>query len=120
MATEKQKKFIQILSVNLGNAKPKSLYEMLLEAGYEKSTAKQQSGVLFGIKDEMKSIVNKMIEKRNAAIDKLNDDKLTNSSARDNAYIADILTKNIELLSGRPTDRNKIDITDVEIKLQNL
>lgn len=105
--TERQKKFIQLLSVNLGNKKPKSIYDMLLEAGYSNTVAKQQSTILNteGVKRELKPIVNQLEAKRQVAIDALTDEKINNSLARDITAIIDILTKNTQLLGGGATDR---------------
>jgi hypothetical protein len=47
---------------NLGLDKPKTLTEMMLEAGYEQSTAHQQTRILSGIKDKLSSIVKAMVD----------------------------------------------------------
>ena len=79
----------------------------MLKAGYSESTAREQMGILDGIKDtpEIKGIVDKLIDKRNQALAQITEKKLKESSARDNASIVDVFTKNIELLSGKPTER---------------
>lgn len=117
MATEMQKKFILIFSDNLGNKKPKSIYKMLLEAGYSETSAHQQSRTLAGINEELETIVGKFRAKRDKAVDFITDKKLKISSAKDLTDIADKLTKNIQLLSNEPTERKKIIIGD-EVKKQ--
>jgi hypothetical protein len=55
--TDKQRKLVKLLSENVGLPKPKTMLEMMLEAGYEESTARQQSGILAGIREELDPIV---------------------------------------------------------------
>lgn len=111
--TEHQKKLIQLLSDNLGLKKPKSLYAMMLEAGYTKSTASQQANILNteGVKRELKPIVNQLEAKRQVAIDALTDEKINNSLARDITAIIDVLTKNSQLLGGGATESARMTIT---------
>jgi hypothetical protein len=40
--TDKQRKLVKLLSENLGREKPMTMLEMMLAAGYEESSAKQQ------------------------------------------------------------------------------
>jgi len=47
-SSEKQKKLLKLISENVGLEKPKTLYQMFLEAGYEESTAQQQSSERMG------------------------------------------------------------------------
>ena len=110
---EKQKKLIQLLSVNIGLKKPKSIYSMLLEAGYSESIAKQQSSILNteGVKRELKPIVSQLEAKRQIAIDALTDEKINNSLARDITAIIDVLTKNSQLLGGGATESARMTIT---------
>jgi len=116
METEKQKKLIQLFTENLGNKKPLSIYDMMLKAGYSKASAHQQTNTLAGIKDKVDDIVKIMRAKRTKSLDNISDKKLKEASARDNVYIADVLTKNIELLSGNPTERNENKYDDEQIK----
>ena len=107
--TVKQQKLIEIIIDNYGNkGSTKTLGEMILEAGYAESSALNPHLI---INDEILEAVNPVIEKmervRTKALDKITDDKLELASARDNAYIADLLTKNIQLLSGKDTERGK-------------
>ena len=110
----KQQRFIKLFSASLGDRKPKSIYTMLLESGYSKTTAKQQSMILNtqGVKQAMKPILKTLKEKRDMALEGITQDKIDNSSARDNASITDILIKNSQLLQGKSTDNIRIDIDD--------
>lgn len=111
--TQKQKKLLKLISENVGLAKPKTLYEMFLEAGYEESTAKQQSGILAGIQDKLEPIVKKMIAHRDKVIDQLAK-KLPSAKYHNLIEALDKLTKNIQLLSGKPTERPNNVITGLE------
>ena len=103
--TEKQKKLVKEFSENFGKKGfTKTIEQMMIDAGYEESTAKQQSATLVGIREELKPIVEQLEAKRQIAINKISDEKLDDTKARDLAYIVDILTKNIQLLSGKDTE----------------
>jgi hypothetical protein len=51
--TDKQRKLVKLLSENVGLAKPKTMLQMMLEAGYTEETARQQSGILRGVQEEL-------------------------------------------------------------------
>jgi len=114
--TPKQQKFLKLLSDNIGIKKPKSIYNMLLESGYSKSTALQQTEILNteGVKRETKTILSKLKDKRDMALDSITQDKLDKASARDGASTMDILIKNSQLLKGKSTAINKVDISDTQ------
>ena len=108
--TIKQRRFLELLKESLGDKKPKSIYQMLLEAGYEEGSARQQTNILEskGIKRESKTIIEQLEKKRQMAINKLTSKKMDSAQARDLASIIDILTKNTQLLGGGATERNEI------------
>ncbi len=109
MLTPKQQKLIEIVIDNYGSkGKTKTLGEMIREAGYSESTAINPK-IIFTeeMQDRIKPIVEKMERVRTKAIDKITDEKLELASARDNAYVADLLTKNIQLLTGGETENVK-------------
>lgn len=85
--------------------KRKSLGEMMIEAGYSEESAKNPKMI---ITEEMQEKINPVIEKmeevRLRALNRITDEKLDKSSAKDNASIADIMTKNSQLLSGGKTE----------------
>ena len=111
--TDKQRKLVKLISENVGLAKPKTLLAMMLEAGYAEETARQQSGILNGIQDELDPIVQKLEAHRLKVIDRLSK-KLDAASYRDLTDSLDKLTKNIQLLRGKPTDRTNNVITGLE------
>lgn len=106
MLTPKQQKFIELIIVNYGSVgKRKTLKELMLEAGYSESSATNPQLI---ITEEMQSKISPVIDKmeniRTRALDRITDDKLDSASARDNASIADVMTKNTQLLSGGKTE----------------
>lgn len=117
MLTPKQQKLIQLLIDNYGKKDgTKSLGKLIIEAGYSEKSAVNPSIV---ITEEMKQYIQPVIQKMEAirtnALDKITDEKLKEGSARDNAYVADILTKNIQLLNGGATERITITKEDDEL-----
>jgi len=103
--TEKEKKLFQLISANLGKTgKTKTIERMMLEAGYSKSMARQQSGIMCKIKKtkEFKNYIErlenhreKIMEWMDKKIDKAKYGELSASLAR---------IENILLLSaGKPT-----------------
>jgi inactivated superfamily I helicase len=116
MLLPKQQKLIEIIVENSGKkGRTKSLGEMIIEAGYSEETAKNPKQIITEeMKLELNPIIEKMEEVRKKAISNITDKKLKDSSARDNTYIADVLTKNIQLLSGGDTEKIKVEILDEE------
>jgi|ERR1019366_7347891 hypothetical protein len=111
--TEKQKKLLKLISENLGLEKPKTLYQMFLDAGYEDSTAKQQSSIIVGLQDKIDPMVEAMEAHRRKVIEQLSK-KLPQAKYHNLIEALDKLTKNIQLLSGRATDRTNNVITGLE------
>jgi len=113
MLLPKQQKLIEIIIDNYGKkGKRKALGEMMIEAGYSENSSLNPKLI---ITEEMQEIINPVIEKmekiRTSALDRITDEKLDQGTARDNIYIADLLTKNIQLLNGGATERQGISIT---------
>jgi hypothetical protein len=111
--TDKQRKLVKLLSENLGLKKPKTMLQMMLEAGYEESTAHQQTSILVGIREELDPIVKKLIAHRERILTQLAK-KLPQAKYRDLVDGLDKVTKNIQLLSGKPTERPNNVITGLE------
>ena len=112
MLKPKQQKFVDLLIENYGKkGKTKSLGSLMIEAGYSEASAINPKLL---INDEMMEtispIINKMESIRKRALDYITDEKLENSNPRNNAYIIDTLTKNIQLLSGKETERAGVTI----------
>ena len=107
--TENQQKLVKEILGNFGNKGfTKTMTQMMIDSGYSKESAREQSNILVGIKDEFEPVLKQLETKRQLAIREINSDKLSDAKARDLAYIVDILTKNIQLLSGGETEIVKI------------
>ena len=100
--TDKQRKLLELISANLGREKPMTMLEMMLAAGYEESTARQQSTILVGIREELAPIVAQM-EAHRAEVIKEMVRKMPKAKYRDITDSLAKLTKNIQLLSGGKT-----------------
>lgn len=111
--TDKQRKLVKLIAENVGLEKPKTLMQMMLEAGYAEETARQQSGILAGIKEELDPIVEKLEAHRLKVIERLAK-KLDAATYRDLTDSLDKLTKNIQLLRGKATERPNNVITGLE------
>jgi len=111
--TPKQQKIIKLILENLGKPKDtKSWGELMLLAGYSKSMSLNPYQVLESetIKDGIQDFLAKMKDKRKMAIIHLTKQKFKKSPPREIAYVIDILTKNIQLLSGGKTEANELVI----------
>jgi len=113
--TEKRKRLISLISDNLGKPKPLSMYEMMLQAGYAQSTALQQSTILVSVREDpviqdtlvkLKAIRDKMLTRIDATVDK--------GSAASLAFPLQVVSKEIALLEGRPTERTEHVLPDEE------
>jgi len=117
--TLRKKRLLALTSVNFGNIKSgkklKSMYEMMLEAGYSETTARQQTNVLTGLQDEAVDVVDKLELLRQQAIERMNSEAFQ-ADYKDLASAIDKLTKNIQLLSGKPTERHKHELAENEKK----
>lgn len=108
--TDKQRKLVKLLSENIGLAKPKTMLEMMLEAGYTEETAHQQSGILRGVREELDPIVAKLEAHRLKVIERMAK-KIDAATYRDLTDALDKTTKNIQLLSGGKTANDQVHIT---------
>lgn len=104
--TPKKQKLVKGLVENItkqGKALP--LGKVMLNAGYSKASSTNPSQFITpDVMAKVNPIIAKMESIRNKALDAITDDKLKVSTARDNTYVADILTKNSQLLAGQPTE----------------
>lgn len=112
MLTPKQQKFVDLLIDNYGKkGKTKSLGALMIEAGYSETSAINPKLLITPeMMDAISPVLEKMEKIRTKALDSITDEKLENSNPRDNAYIIDTLTKNIQLLSGKETERAGVTI----------
>ena len=108
--TIRQQKLIKLISDNFGSTeRGKTMYDMMLEAGFEESTARQQSLILNGIRDQLNPLVAKLEAHREKVIERMQA-MLPKAQYHHLIESLDKLTKNIQLLSGKATD-NVMDIT---------
>ncbi len=108
MATPKQEKLIKLILENLGTSKnTKTLGELILEAGYEESMAKNPYQILESetVKEGLSETVESMKKIRNKALKALDGKDLSEEKAKDISDIVDKIQRNIQLLTGEDTDR---------------
>jgi hypothetical protein len=103
--TDKQRKLVKLLSENVGLAKPKTMLEMMLDAGYSEETARQQTGILNGIREELDPIVAEIEAHRVEVLARMRKE-FSKAKYRDLSDPMDKLTKQVQLLSGKATDRH--------------
>jgi nitrogen regulatory protein PII len=116
MATPKQEKLVKILKDNLINPnKTKSLEKCLLEAGYSEYQAKSARQIIEGegVQEGLSDVVSELEKKREFALNALTAEKIEKEKAKDITDIIDKLTKNIQLLGGKPTDITKNDLSEL-------
>jgi hypothetical protein len=105
--TPKQEKLISLITENCGVKNySKTLGAMLLEAGYSQESADNPFKILSSetIQEELRPIVDQLEEIRLKAIEALKKKDPSREHYRDVIAGLDTLTKNIQLLSDRPTD----------------
>lgn len=109
--TEHQKKLVKLITENLGSEGPaKTLERLMLDAGYSPESARQQSNILAGIREELQPIVQEMMDHRTEVIAQMKS-KINKAKYRDLTDALDKLTKNIQLLSGGKTASEEIRIS---------
>ena len=113
MPTPKQNKLIKLLRENMGNLdSTATLGGLLLKAGYTKATAKN-AYLIFeskAIRKVTDNIADMLADKRKMAITHITERKLKDAPARELAYVADVFTKNIQLITGRSTDNVAVSV----------
>lgn len=116
MPTTKQEKVIKKITENYRNKKVKSKGEILKECDYSDETTKQPSRILEskGVKQGLKPIIDKWKEERDRLSTAMSERDLNKVEYKKLADVIDILTKNIQLLSGKPTGIDKLQISKKE------
>ena len=107
MATLLQRKLIKLISENIRSSKRLTLGELMLKAGYSKSQSLNPNHIFEqpGMQIQMNPIVTALETQRKRAIAMLSK-KISKAKYRDLVDGIDKFTKNIELLSGRATERH--------------
>ena len=116
MQTPKQEKLIKLIIENLGikgNTKTKG--EMLLEAGYSEVQSKNPQEIFgsLNIQEGLTDVVSELEKKRESALNALTTEKIEQEKAKDLTDIIDKLTKNIQLLGGKPTEITKNELSEL-------
>ena len=114
MPTPKQTKLIELIIKNLGDVKERrTLGELMLEAGYSKSQSEAPSHILDSdvMQEGISDFIRSLDDKRKLAITAITKKKLDKAPARENAYVAEVMTKLSQLLSGGNTSKEEIKIT---------
>jgi len=117
MPTINQKKVVRLTLEKLGNNEIINKGDILEEVGYSETTTKNPQTIYEsdGVKELLDPILNKMKKKRDMAINAITQDKIDASKAKELTDIVDTFTKNIQLLSGGDTERQKVVFLPSEI-----
>ena len=109
MASENAKQVAKKLSEAIGSGKKVDLGKIIRSAGYSKKTSQTPKRVTETktFKAEISPVVEAMIRERDRAI-KAMAKKINKAKYRDTTDAVDKLTKNIQLLSGKETEKSNI------------
>lgn len=123
--TPKQQKLVILLKQELAKqGGTKTLAELMILSGYSPETARKPSDKVLNspaVKEATEDFIKELDKKARMAVGAITPAKLKGSSARDNGYVADIMVKNKQLLSGKETERMSINIEiSEEIAKKNL
>ena len=125
MASENAKmaarKVAKVVSENIRKGKRVNLGKILRKTGYSKSVSLKPKLVTStkSYKDEMDDVVKKMKEERDRALNLMRK-KIGKAKYRDLTDGVDKMTKNVQLLEGKPTEINKLTTEDVEERIKQL
>lgn len=111
--TLKQQRLVKGLTESIGGKNTKAFGEIAREAGYSKDSSENPQMILKSkaVKQSLSLLLANMDKAKAMHLAQLQrPDKVENASARDNAYIMDILVKNSQLLSGKSTSNSAIMI----------
>jgi len=114
--THRQQKVVKRTIEELAKNKPLNKGKILEDIGYTKNTAKTPSAIYNGqyVKSELDNVIKAMEKNRNEAIKSLKS-KLGKAQYNHAIQGIDVLTKNIELLSGRATERKEDKLDDEQV-----
>lgn len=113
-ATEKQRRLMELILENSLLKEPRLLKDLMIDAGYSESTARARSGdIMRSLKqkegtvevlDRLKALREKIIKRMENSID--------GASFGNATFGLQAITKTVELLEGRPTDRVEHRLSD--------
>ena len=117
MPTIRQKRVITKITENVRNKKYNNKGDLLIDCDYSESMSEQPSRILEskGVKEGLKPVIEQLEKERQRAIKRLSK-TIDEARYRDLMDGVDKLTKNIQLLSGKPTDIQKSNLTDDQIE----
>lgn len=117
MASENAKQVAKKVSENLRKGKRVNLGKIIKETGYSKSTSESPTVVTEtkSYQEEIKPILDLMVKERQRLINEMSGRELTKVQYESLTRALDLLTKNIQLLSDRPTENVKRLLTDEQI-----
>lgn len=107
--TPQQKRAVELFKQNMLSGGTKTIKDILLEAGYAKTSADQQHNAMSGIKPLLQPFIDRMTAHREEVLKKM-EEKIDSAHYADLTRSVDVLTKNIQLLSGKST--GNLTITD--------
>lgn len=102
--TAMQDRAIFLIKQNLFSSDPRPLPVLLLEAGYSQESVRQWTNIWLGIKPHVDPVVQQMEEHRNEVLERMRTkDVFERATYGELARSADIMTRNIRLLTGKST-----------------
>lgn len=112
MGSESAKAVAREVSEAIRKGEPVVLGKIIRSKGYSKKTSESPQRVTEtkSYKEELKPIVDQLEEERQAVIEDMKG-KRGKAKYRDLTDALDKITKNIQLLGGKPTENNKLEIS---------
>ena len=112
--TIRQQKLVSLLKEELLKQNgSQTLEQLMIKAGYSPKTADKPSQKALSspaVQQALSPFLDLLDEKAKLALGALSKKKIERASARDNAYISDIMIKNKQLLTGNATEKRAISI----------
>jgi hypothetical protein len=102
LITPQQKRAVELFKKNMLSSGTKSIHDILLEAGYAPETARQHSHAMAGIRPHLADFIQEMEDHRAKVMEAMKT-KILSADYADLVRGLDVLTKNIQLLGGKPT-----------------
>lgn len=97
-----QKRAVDLFKRNVLSGGTKKLIDIFREAGYSEETANQQSNIMAGLMPHLADFLAEMEDHRAKVLERMKSKVLT-ADYGDLVRGLDVLTKNIQLLGGKPT-----------------
>ncbi len=112
--TIKQQKVVSLVSGNVGKMRSKA--DILRQAGYSPSVVDNPDHIFnsLPLKGALEATITKMRAISDKALTALENKPFDKESAYNLAMISSTMTKNLELLEGRPTDRTAYELPEEE------